>query len=390
MIIGGLTPNIIGLIIAATSLGAFISFVPASYMADILGRKRCIAVGCCLVIIASAIQVAVTNHWVFFVSRVLAGAGVGTAQTAAPLLTTEIAHPRQRQIATALYNAGWCMGSIASASVTYATLSIAGSWSWRVPCLLQAAYPLSQLAGLYFIPESPRWLVSKNRKEEALAILAKYHANGNADDELVQHEFHQICSNISAENQQPRYWSSFFASKGDMHRLAICVIVGFMQEWAGNGMKNPYSGSNDELLTCHRDHLVLSGPDSYFGRDYSCTGSSSHQHQLANLESTSLSRWRSCIRAVWPPDFMAVIVSSHVDFPLNHDGGGWPVCRETSTGGRSGCRPNAVSFLWQFRYCVLASIHRVSSRDSTFPVASQRHCNYAFYRRGCVFLQPVR
>lgn len=239
MVIGGLNSNIIGLIIAATSLGALISFVPASYMADIIGRKRCVAVGCCLVIIASIIQVAATNHWVFFGSRVLAGAGVGTAQTAAPLLATEIAHPRQRQIATGLYNAAWCMGSIASAAVTFATLSITGSWSWRIPCLLQVTYPLSQLVGLYCVPESPRWLVSKNRKDEALAILAKYHANGNADDELVQHEFDQICSTISAEIQGPSYWSSFFASRGDVHRLAICIIVGFMQEWAGNGMQRP-------------------------------------------------------------------------------------------------------------------------------------------------------
>lgn len=239
MVIGGLNANIVGLIIAATSLGALISFAPASYMADILGRKRCVAVGCCLVIIASIVQVAATNHWVFFGSRVLAGVGAGTAQTAAPLLATEIAHPRQRQIATGLYNTAWCMGSIASAAVTFATLSITGSWSWRVPCLLQATYPLSQLAGLYSVPESPRWLVSKNRKDEALAILAKYHANGNAADELVQHEFHQICSTISAEKQGPKCWSSFFASKGDLHRLAICIIVGFMQEWAGNGMQRP-------------------------------------------------------------------------------------------------------------------------------------------------------
>ncbi|KAJ5155586.1 hypothetical protein N7492_008389 [Penicillium capsulatum] len=240
VIIGDLTPNIVGLLIAATSLGAFISFVPASYMADILGRKRCVAVGCFLLIIAAVIQIASTNHWVFFVSRVLAGAGFGTAQTAAPLLTTEIAHPRQRQTATALYSGAWCAGSISSASLTAATLSMASNWAWRIPCLLQVTYPLSQLGGLLLVPESPRWLVSKNRKDEALAILARYHANGNANDELVQHEFHQICRTISAEDQERTPWSAFLSSKGDMHRLAICIIVGFMQEWAGNGIISYY------------------------------------------------------------------------------------------------------------------------------------------------------
>ncbi|KAJ5674155.1 hypothetical protein N7462_009594 [Penicillium macrosclerotiorum] len=240
MIIGGLNPNIVGLMIAATSLGAFMAFTPASYIADTMGRKWCVGIGCCLVIVASIMQVAVQNHWIFFVARVLAGTGVGTAQTAAPLLATEIAHPRQRQTATALYNACWCLGSIASASVAFATLSLQSSWSWRIPCLLQACYPLTQLVGLLIVPESPRWLVSKNRDDEALAILARYHANGNQDDELVQHEFHQIRKTIILESENPGSWSTFFSSRGDIHRLVICVMVGLMQEWAGNGIISYY------------------------------------------------------------------------------------------------------------------------------------------------------
>ncbi|OKO98902.1 Lactose permease [Penicillium subrubescens] len=195
MIIGGLKPTIVGLLIAATSLGAFFAFTPASYIADTLGRKWCVGVGCCLVIISSVMQIFVQSHWAFFGCRVLAGAGVGTAQTAAPLLATEIAHPRQRQTATALYNACWCIGSITSAA---------------------------------------------GKNDEALVILAKYHANGDKHDELVQHEFHQICNTISIEALEPRSWGSFFSSKGDVHRLVICVMVGLMQEWAGNGIISYY------------------------------------------------------------------------------------------------------------------------------------------------------
>lgn len=236
-IIGGLDPNIVGLIIAATSLGALVSFAPASYIADTFGRKTCVCIGSSIAIVAAIIQTAIKNHWAFFGTRVLSGIGMGIMQTAAPLLATEIAHPRQRQTATSLYNAFWGLGAISAATVTYATIDIANSWSWRIPCLLQISYPLFQILGLImFVPESPRWLVSKGRTEEALAILEKYHANGDTDDELVQYEYRLICSTITAEINSTRNWSSFFSSKGDMHRLAICVLVGLMQEWAGNGM----------------------------------------------------------------------------------------------------------------------------------------------------------
>ncbi|CAI7628413.1 unnamed protein product [Penicillium palitans] len=237
----GLDANGRGLIIAAVSLGSFCAFIPGSYIADNLGRRICVLIGSSLVIIASIIQVATNNNWVFFGARVLAGMGVGVSQTAAPLLITESSHPRQRQAFTGLYNALWFIGSITSAAIGFAGLTILGSWSWKLPCLTQVFYPVLQLIGLCFVPESPRWLVSRGRKEEGMAILARYHANGDENDELVQDEFYQICKSINAESDKSaRRWSTFFATRSNLHRLSICVILGFMQEWSGNGVVSYY------------------------------------------------------------------------------------------------------------------------------------------------------
>ncbi|KAF4767840.1 hypothetical protein N7455_012247 [Penicillium solitum] len=239
--LNGLDTNGRGLIIAAVSLGSFCAFIPGSYIADNLGRRICVLIGSSLVITASIIQVATNNTWVFFAARVLAGMGVGVSQTAAPLLITESSHPRQRQAFTGLYNALWFIGSITSAGIGFAGLTILGSWSWKLPCLTQVFYPVLQLIGLCFVPESPRWLVSRGRKEEGMAILARYHANGDENDELVQDEFYQICKSINAESDKSsRRWSTFFATRSNLHRLSICVILGFMQEWSGNGVVSYY------------------------------------------------------------------------------------------------------------------------------------------------------
>lgn len=94
-----------------------------------------------------------------------------------------------------------------------------------------------QLIGLLFVPESPRWLVSKGKHDKALQVLAKFHANGDVNDKLVQYEINEIEETIVREREAAKStgFMSFFGTKGNMHRLFICVIVGFMIQWAGNG-----------------------------------------------------------------------------------------------------------------------------------------------------------
>lgn len=227
-----------GLIISGISLGGTVTFIPASYFADHFGRKMSVGLGSAIMIIASVIQAATTGRWAFFGTRITMGVGLGFAQTAAPPLTTEIAHPRHRGVVTAIFQATWYWGAILAAAVCLGTLYIEGNaWSWRVPCLVQCVFPAIQLLGLLIVPESPRWLVSKGRRDEALQILARYHGNDDTSDPLVQFEFSEICGAIDLETSAAYKsgWSAFVATKGTRHRLAICILVGFMIQWAGNG-----------------------------------------------------------------------------------------------------------------------------------------------------------
>lgn len=107
---------------------------------------------------------------------------------------------------------------------------------------MQIVPPLFQLISMPFIPESPRFLVSKGRIDGAHRMLAKYHANGDMQDELVLFELQEIKEAIESERSAKAgvSYATFLKTPGNRHRLAILIMVGFFSQWVGNGIISYY------------------------------------------------------------------------------------------------------------------------------------------------------
>lgn len=120
-------------------------------------------------------------------------------------------------------------GAIIAAGTTLGTYSIPNDWSWRLPSLLQMAPSILQLVFIWFIPESPRWLLSKDRDEEAFDILVKYHAEGNRDDPFVNAEFSEILDRVRHEvESSKRSWRELVATRGNRRRTFIACSLGWV------------------------------------------------------------------------------------------------------------------------------------------------------------------
>lgn len=105
------------------------------------------------------------------------------------------------------------------------------------PSLLQGFFPLVQVILVYMLPESPRYLVQKDRSDEARKVLVKYHAGGDEDSPLVDFEMKEIILSIQATKTASKTgYREFLRTRGNLQRLFIIVAVPCMMQLSGNGL----------------------------------------------------------------------------------------------------------------------------------------------------------
>ncbi|USP81335.1 general substrate transporter [Curvularia clavata] len=235
----------LGLFNAAYPIGGLCAIPFISIVSDRFGRRFGLACGATICLLGAAVQASAQNLPMFVVARGILGCGtVFLGASGAPLIT-ETAHPDHRATATALFNTSYALGAIVAGWTTFGTFRIESSASWRIPSALQGLPSVIQLLGLWFVPESPRWLVSRDRNKEALAILAEYHAEGNIQDPLVQFEYNEICNALEYERKIDRgswiqNYLELFRTPGNRKRLFIILWASCTAQMSGNAFISYY------------------------------------------------------------------------------------------------------------------------------------------------------
>ncbi|CAO3637560.1 unnamed protein product [Cunninghamella blakesleeana] len=168
---------------------AFLASFVSGFVADRLGRKRLFYIGTILNLIGCAIEVAGSNIASFLSGRIITGMGVGIFGMLVPLYQSEIARPENRGRLITLYQVGVTLGIAISYWISYAAFVNQDQVPSTLPIAFQFVPGGLLLIGLHLIPESPRWLIYKERCDEALEILALLRSNGDIHDLDLQMEF---------------------------------------------------------------------------------------------------------------------------------------------------------------------------------------------------------
>ncbi|KAK0387729.1 hypothetical protein NLU13_3974 [Sarocladium strictum] len=211
--------NTTSLISAMNSLffaGAAIFILTIPFFADKWGRKAAVGVSAATIIIAGAVLAGSVHVAQFIVFRFVSGAGTYMMISAVTLWMTEIAPPSVRGVFVALIGASLLLGYSSSVWVGYGFLFLDSPDAWRAPFVFQGLPSLILLGLLYWLPESPRWLMIQGRYDDARENLLKLHT-----PEEVEVEFVQIRTQVEIDRTLPSSYWAMFANKNYRKRTII-------------------------------------------------------------------------------------------------------------------------------------------------------------------------
>ncbi|RCK67005.1 Galactose transporter [Candida viswanathii] len=176
------TGMMIGLFNAGCAIGALF----LSKLADLYGRRFAISVSMLIYISGVIIQIAAQHAWFqVMIGRIITGVAVGTLSVVCPLFISEVSPKHLRGTLVVCFQLMITLGIFLGYCTTYGTKVYSDSRQWRVPLGLCFAWALFLIGGMTRMPESPRYLLSKDKIDDARIALAKVNKASPEDPALL-------------------------------------------------------------------------------------------------------------------------------------------------------------------------------------------------------------
>jgi MFS transporter, SP family, galactose:H+ symporter len=210
-------------IVSSMTIGAAIGALGAGVLSYQLGRKISLILSALLFVIGSLLCAFAWSVMTLIIARILLGLAIGTASFTAPLYIAEIAPPKKRGSMIATYQLMLTIGILA-AFISDTLLAYGGHWRWMLGIV---AVPGGMfLAGVFLLPNSPRWLMMRGRRPEALVVLLTLRESKQEVDEEVLE--------IEEQLRRPQVGWTLFRENGNFRRsVGFGLLLQAVQQFTG-------------------------------------------------------------------------------------------------------------------------------------------------------------
>jgi MFS family permease len=235
---------IVGVVVAVYYLGCAVGAVLFSKLADISGRKKSIFLSLAAASLGNLIMFVAGLGYskgalaVMLAGRVIMGLGVGGIDAVIPTYSSELAAEGGRGKALAQEFQSNIFGLVMAFGINLGVtvaLGKSNQWAWRVPIIVMQVYPVLLMAFVEHLPESPRWFIFNDKKDEAQAALKEIYGEDSDQkfDELI--EAHE-----KEEGETVGYLDMLSPSHPQFHPTMVTIMCQINQALTGYGAVSVY------------------------------------------------------------------------------------------------------------------------------------------------------
>ncbi|CAI6338885.1 unnamed protein product [Periconia digitata] len=225
------------------SAGTFFGAIIAGDLADFIGRRLTIIIGCAVFCVGGILECASTGLGVMTAGRLIAGFGVGFISSVVILYMSEISPKKVRGAVVGGYQFCITIGILLANCVVYATQARRDTGSYRIPIAVQFLWAIILATGLILLPDSPRFFVKKGKLDKAAKALARVRGQP-VDSEFIQDELAEIIANheyemsIAPQTSYLGSWAACFEGKlsapsSNARKTFLGIVMQMMQQLTG-------------------------------------------------------------------------------------------------------------------------------------------------------------
>ncbi|KIR57902.1 hypothetical protein I312_105558 [Cryptococcus bacillisporus CA1280] len=242
-----------GTVVAIYEIGCLFGSLFTFFFGERLGRRRCIMLGCTVLIIGATLQTASFGIPQLIVGRIVTGLGNGVNTSTVPVWHSETTQATNRGRALAIELAINIFGVMTAYWIDYGMSFVNSPAQFRTPLAIQLVFAVVTILLVLILPESPRWLLKHGRGKEALEVLNQLSlATGDVRTDSVNLEYAQIqhaleeemAATVRDKNGNPisAVRACFTSGKERyFHRVMLGVGSQFMQQLCGINLITYYA-----------------------------------------------------------------------------------------------------------------------------------------------------